>query len=728
MQKFRLKHIIYLLFVIASMGCDDEFISSDTFYPSVNSHYLRISENRFDFYTAFASSKQFDVECIGTSWSFNEVPTWISLSPNSGDKSTSVLLSVKDNLYPNGRTGIFYIQSTLPDWEFSRAILCTQIGGKANLSVDKNNLVFGGGKETQTINVTANCEWEVISSISWLSFITDVKNGTVQVAITPNSSNSYRSGTFYIRYENTSQTIKVIQSPAGIESSVASLEYENVASAYNISIESEADWTVRASDSWIKVTPDKGTYGKTDVSIEVTPNTGIDKRQGYITFCVGNVSKLQIEIVQHGIYLEADKLLEFGSSKETLTLNINSNIDWQVLKSPNWLSLSKTEGTGSGGVLVTASDNPNSVSRTGEIILGKQGVNISYAVQVLQKGKSLDATANVLEFSDKASSNSFRIISDANWKSICSAEWFSSTPKEGSGNANINVSVTENKSSTERTGNIEYKYADVSKSVIISQIAKYLTIDNKVFDFGSKGGTHTIDIATNSRWTAEVEHQVSWLKLSSMSGDGNTQLVLTAEDNPTINVRSAAVIIKSDYSQDVRILVSQQPRTLSISTQKVLFFANGGYSEYIHVHTDGKYKITSDVSWFTVSEEQNNTFRIYAAKNSANDFREGKITITLTDLVDCSCSLELPVVQSGQGSSFITGGFQEDTDWNSFNSGNLSVTVNHYTYDKNWDDIAGGSLKVFVTGYSSDNDWNKNDNNNGRATITGYGEDKNWNE
>lgn len=730
MLRISIKYIICTLLIFLSIGCGDEYISTDEFIPSLESHYLRPSTSSFYFYTSKSDTEEFDVECLNTPWAFSDVPDWINLSPNSGEVTSHVSLTVSENPSgESGRTAIFFLKSTLPEWEYSRALSCDQPRATAELILEKNVLHFGGGAETQTINITANCSWSATSDASWVSLKSDVDNGVLEVYVSPNSGKNYRLSSIYINYGNgRSKAVNVSQYPATISSSITSLEYDNVASSYVLSIESEADWTSTVSDSWINVTPKKGNSGKSDVAIEVSPNTSVESRTGHVAFNTGSESKLQIDIVQRGLYIETSEELYFSASEETLSLNINSNTDWQILNSPNWLELSKTNGSGDDVISVVVSDNPNSASRSGEIVIGANGLDMNFVVHVYQQGKKLIPIPHVIEFSDSSGTKMFNVLSNAIWTSTCSDLWFNATPEKGEGNAQISVSVTENQSSIERTGNIEYKYADATTTVVVSQLAKYLTIDNKVFDFVSTGGTHTIDIATNSKWTAEVEHQVSWLKLSANSGKGDTQLVITAEDNPTINVRSTAIIIKSDHSQDVRILVSQQPRTLSISSQKVMFFADGGYSEYISVNTDGKYTVTSDASWFTISEGQGNTFRIYSAKNRGNDFREGKVTITLTDLVDCSLSLELPVVQAGQGGSFIIGGFKEDVDYDTVNSGNIGVTVIHYTKDKDWNNAIGGTLKVTATGYSSDDDWNKNDNANGRATITGYDKDENWDD
>ena len=723
--------ILYITLYIASLlfvSCEDYYDPNTTFIPSLTAHYLRPSETSFSHYSSDAFDETFNVESFETSWAFTSVPGWMSIKPSCSDKSESIYLAVTKNLSADSaRTAIFYLSSTESDWEYSRAMSISQPQASAVLSVDKTTLNFGGGVETQTITITSNCTWSVSNNLSWISTKCDNDKDILTVSVTPNPNASYRTGSFYIYYGSKSLTISIKQAPAKIKSSELSLKYENTASAYTVTIDSEADWYTTCSDSWINVTPPSGERGKSDVSIEVAPNTSVGERTGYVTFYTGTNSKLQIEILQRGLYIEADKELYFPALGGTLQLNVYSNTEWEITKSPNWVSLSAKNGSGNSIISVSATNNESSISRYGEIELSQPGLDLVFTVTVEQGGKYLTPSCSVLNFSDKASSSSFKIYSNATWTSSYTVDWFNATPQKGEGNCDIEVSVSENKSATERIGTIQYNYVDKSANINIHQLAKYLTIDNKVFDFSSIGGTHTIEICSNAKWTAEIEHQVSWLKLSAQSGEGDTNLTITTEDNPTVNVRSTAVIIKSDYSQDIRILVSQRPKSLTLSTQKILFFASGGRSETITVNTEGKYSITYDTGWFTVNEYGNNTFSVHAAENKNNEYREGIITISLTNLVDCSLSINLSVVQAGKGGSFILDGFKEDQDWNYANSGDLSITVSGYKSDNNWNDITGGSLVVNISGYNTDNDWNLNDYSNGRATIVNYGADKDWN-
>lgn len=723
-------YIITFLSALGLAGCQDEYDPDGNLQPSLSAHWLRPSKTSFDHYLSSAFSDNFSIESFETPWKFSDIPDWISLSPEYGNSSAYITLDAQENTNAdNARTAIFYLRSNDPDWSYNCAMSVSQAKATPSLSVSETSLSFGGGASQQTVNISANCSWSAFCSDSWVTLSPDLTNGQLSVSVQPNPQTSYRRSTVYLSYGNSSSSrsayIYITQSPADISASASTLQYENVASKYDVTITSEADWTTAVSDSWISVNPNSGNAGTTSVAIEVAPNTSVSYRTGYVAIKTGTNERLQIAIQQKGNFIEADENLSFTSVEESKTLNIRSNTQWTVTAKPNWISLSKTTGEGNGEITVTTADNPNTSSRSGEIVIEQIGLSIQCKVRLTQSGKSLSTGATVLQFSDKASQKSFNLVSDASWTSTKSADWFSTTPTSGHGNATITVSTEENLTTEERTGTINYAYADRSAYVNVHQLAKYMTIDNQTFAFDSKGGSHTIELSTNDEWTAEIEHNVSWLKLSRSSGTGNGAITLTAEDNASVNARSTAVVINTKYAQSIRILVSQKPRHLTLSSSSILFYANGGTSETISIDTDGTYEIKSDGSWFTVNTGEGNTFTLYATKNSTNEIRRGKITISLTDLTEGALSLELSVIQAGEGGSFIINGFPDDSDWNHVGGGSLTLTVKGYTADRNWDESFGGTLTVKVTGYSTDQDWNINDRSSSRATIKPYGTDSN---
>lgn len=693
-----------------SMACSDEFNSEGEFVPSLSTHYLSPSQTNFNNSSPDAFSQTFRVESYQTSWAFSDISSWFSLTPASGTESETVTISVEENTDADGpRTGIFYLQSTFNDWEYSRAMSVTQGRAVPWVRLDDNDLIFSGSAQSRKLTVSANCEWTSECSYEWVTLESDSESGSLVITVDANTTNAYRTAVAYIVYDNDTKAymINITQSPALVSSSDDVLNFYNVASKYSVTVDSEIAWTAEASESWISIRPDNGNAGKTEMTIEVTPNTAVSQRTGYVAIKTNGVERIQITVIQRGIYIEADDMITFGSLPESKVMSINSNTTWALVSKPDWVSLSKESGEGDGQITVSVTDNPNTSTRTGEIVFGQPGLTLQRSVEIIQRGKSLTPDTSLLEFSDKASQMNFSLKSDTKWVSTRSADWFDSTPTSGSGDATVTVSVEENTSTDERIGTLSYAYLDKSTNVNVHQLAKYMTIDNHIFDFDSKGGSHTVEIYTNDDWTAEIESGASWLNLSKTSGSGNAVIMLVASDNASVSARSATVLIKTKYTQEIRILVSQQARYLTLSSQSILFFAAGGTSVPVSVDTNGEYAIRTGSSWFTVNQGPGNTFTVVATANNTNGMRSGKITIALTDLTAGSYEIEMSVIQAPEGGTFIVNGYPEDSDWTTVSNGTLSLTFKGYTSDKDWNNSFIGTLTLNITGYPSDNDWNK---------------------
>ena len=728
-----LRQRIYLCIILSGLlfiSCEDvyELGYGKHLTPSIVCRYLRSSIQNSVAYSYNSHQEDHVVESINTSWQFSELPEWFSISPSSGSATATVTLKMSENMSADqGRSAIFCLNSTDSKWQYSRTLYLSQGSAPPYIGVENPNYTFGGAVGSKSFLVDANCSWSATSSYSWISLTSDLEQGILTVSVSENTRDTYREGVVYVSYGTISVPVYIKQAPAGITSSVAKIECENVASSYKVEIESEAEWHTFVSDSWIKVTPDKGSAGKSEMYIEVAPNTQIASRDGYVALYVGYNVKCQIEINQKGIYLTSEDELHFPASEQSQTFSIQSNTEWQVLGYPNWVSLSGLNGSGDGELSVTVLENPNSSMRFGEIVLGQLGLDMLHRIQVIQDAKTLKTSSALIEFSDKGGIDSVSISSNSDWTSVLSDSWFSANPLVGTGDAVVKVSATENLSDIERSGSIKYTYADTYTHVVLNQMPKYLTIDNNAFDFPCTGGTHSLEILTNDKWTAEIEDSVDWLHLSSETGDSSATVVLTVDRNPTINVRSTTVKVNPENVQGFRILVSQQPQTLSLNMQKMFFYAKGGTSDVVEVKTDGKYSLDTDLEWISIQQQSEYTFTVTAQRNETNDFRKGKIKITLLDLVDCSYSIELPVEQAGEGGSFIKEPYSEDEDWDKIYMGEVGLTISKYSSDMDWNHYKQGGFVVNVTGYTNDHDWNRDDKFNGSISIIYYGLDKDWN-
>ena len=732
------RYKILILLSLFLCACTDDYDENkesggEILIPSLSAHWLYPSQTEFDAWLSDSEfTMDFNVESIGTHWEFTGVGDWFSLFPLSGSESSMVSLTTEPNLSAKeSRTAIFYLSSTESDWDYDVAMSVSQPAGSAYLSMDSANLTFPGAGGTQIVTIMSNCEWEASTSYSWLqNSVVNYETGQITVVADANTSKYSRRGDIIISSGAGVKYIDVVQSTAEVAASETYLSFGNAASKYSVVITSDIPWSATTSQSWISVSPSTGENGSTTMEIEVTPNTNNYSRYGYVQIYTGSNYRLQISVNQKGNYItpESNSLL-FSSNVESKKLKIESNTDWSITEKPNWISLSETSGSGSKLITVTSTENPSVNSRKGTLTIEKVGTNLKTTISVTQKGKFFTLEKNVLQFSDKAGTQNFSIKSDASWTSIMSETWFSATPLQGKGNADVSVMVEENKNTTERIGTIAYNYCDLVENVNVYQQAKYATIDNDAFTFDSNGGTSSIVLLTNDKWTAEIDNAVKWLSLSSYSGIGESTLTLNVEDNASINKRSTTITITPENAQAVKIYITQNPRYLRVNSTGVLFFATGGTSDLITVETDGTYEIKGSDTWFTINNIKENVFTVTTTENTLDSARAGSIIISLTGLSEGSLSLTLPVIQACAGGSFILNGYDEEVNWgDAIYDGDFSITIGGFTSDVNWNENQSKQFSISVTGYTTEHDWNRNVSTNGKVTINPYGNDKSWSE
>ncbi|MBD5286738.1 MAG: BACON domain-containing protein [Bacteroides sp.] len=717
-----------LVFSGILVGCKEDFDPASQLRPSLTGVFLKASQTNFNHTSPAAFTDNFSVECSNTSWQFSSLPDWLMIKPASGDTSSAIVMNGNENTSTEARTSLFYLESTGIQDNLKKPLSVSQNGVESSLTVEPTELSLKGKGDTVTLLVIANCSWSAKCQQDWIT-VNTIDSNELSVTADSNPSDTYREGTVYITYgENKTVPVSITQYPANISSSVTTLKYSNVASKYNVDITSEIDWQAVVSDSWIMVNPPSGDQGKTNISIEVTPNTSVNNRIGYVAFKTGEYERFQIQIEQEGVYIQSVNEIFFRSIENSQILAVKSNTDWEILSYPSWVSFSKTKGFGNEDITVTASENPELENRSGTIKIGQKGLTLECEVSVVQSGRTLSSGTALLEFSDKGGEQTFEIISDGPWTSICSDEWFNTSPVFGNGDTAITVTAEENTARDERTGVITYSFGNQSTEVLIHQSGKYFNVDGEAFEFDSRGGNHTISLSTNEKWTVEITGNPDWISLSATSGEGAANLILTVDDNPSVNGRTADVIISPENSQAISINVSQAPRYLKISSESIMFFSEGGSSEYISIDTDGTYEITSDGSWFRVNQDDGAGFTVIADSYRQPETRTGKISVSLTDLDEGALSLEISVIQIGEGCSFIVDSYTDDQDWNDFGNSVFSFSIVGYTADKSWDSTQHPYVKILIEGYTGDDDWNTTENSDMDISIDKFDSNtESWN-
>lgn len=722
-----MKHIgIYIILALLLIGCSDEYSGELGLKPTLTPRYINVSPTSLSFVAKPNSAQGVSVETMETPWKIDNGINWVSLSSMSGNSNTSINVNASENVDGSkARIGIFYVQADVNDWNYETSVAVSQAAAIPYINVSQKAVTLKGTACSTTIDVTTNCTFEISGSTEWLSI--SQKGNSITLTASANETNEYRNATIILSHNGSytaTANIAVTQAPATINATTETLTFENTASEANIDIVSEAKWIASTSYSWINVSPEKGEAGSSTIKISVSPNTSVDERTGYVILSIGTEQRIQIPIKQRGIYIETDKtILDFGNSKETQTLKINSNTSWKITNLPSWVSVDKTSGKGSIEVSITAEDNPNTAERDGEFLVSQPGLTAMSVVKVHQKGKTFDVAETALRFGDKQETQSVSITTDGEWRALANADWITLSPQSAKGNAILSIAVAENDDEGERSGNVVVMMGDASKTISIVQKGKYFSISNSLLDVGSKGGNLAVSLTTNTSWESRIDGNADWLSVSPTSGTGNAEVAISVSDNPSVNDRYANVYIDA-LGRNVNVLVTQKARYLTIDTNELLFYSKGGTSNDVTISTDGEYAISCQDNWLTINEN-GNTFTVTASENTAKEARIGHITISLTDLKQGTYTVTLMVTQLNYGGTFLRKDYGEDTDYDHNGTSLGSLTITGFGEDANYDANSQSGTKLSVVSFKSDASWDSSTASKAKVTITEYDQDRN---
>ncbi len=731
MMKKTFLYISIVLMILTSCGDSDVYFP-DKYTASLKAHYLRPDQTEFSSKSSKPSSFQLVVNSVETPWKFQIDSDWYRLSPVTCSATADVTLSCDEN-FQGGvqRIGIFYLNSTDSEWEYSVPMSVIQAGASPAASVATSAITFSGAAGTKSVGVTSNCEYNISCSASWLDVQKSEDGSKLSISAVENASVTSRSSKIYLFYETADislASITITQQAANVTLDTQTLEFENTAADCTIKVTSEASWTAKTSQTWIQLSPESGSAGESSLKVSVSPNSSISSREGYIYFYIGSSQVVQIPVVQKGMYIEfSASSLTMEAGVDEKTISIRSNTSWTISSYPEWCSVSPTSGTGNANITVKTADNPNTSHREGVIKAIQPGISLEASMNIVQSGKTFDYGTGSIECSDLAQTINVNITSNGSWTASTTDSWITVRPSSATGSGTLSITVTENTEDDARTGKITLTIGDKTYEISVTQSGKYFTVKVENNEIGSKGGDVLIDVSSNDTWSASVNGSPSWIKLSKTNGSGAASFTATVEDNPSVNGRSAIIVLNTVHEKLVKIVVSQAARYLTVDHQDVLFFAKGGDSEDITISTDGTYSIKKSASWFSISEKGNGVFVVTAEENLGKDAREATIVITETDLKEGTCSITLPVIQTCYGGTFVLSGYGEDENWDIGASANASFTVIGYSSDKNWDSSTYNvKFNVSVTGYNPDSNWDTSTSSNGSLGKGGYSADSNY--
>lgn len=439
-------------------------------------------------------------------------------------------------------------------------------------------------------------------------------------------------------------------------------------------------WTLTPSDSWIICSPTSGSEGLTTIKVTAFLNASGINRSGTLSFSTKGKNTSSIPVSQEYPFLRVDVTDASGqpvvmrdsvvfqwnqypdNNFNGYSIQVSSNINWRFslestdeLNPRNDFRLSSDSGSGPKTISFSpVEQNTDSIPHDALLKLQAYMPNLEETVpnmepielNVRQKNlrflvngsyKDVDVWIDDLgSFSETLS-----IDSERPWFIFGSGDWVNLE----SGYNLVDNLVVSAKSANPTTDLREHEITletedGAKRTVRVHQEPFLFDLTDSLSFFNHDMITRQIDLETSGPWRLDSASKPEWLEVTPTYGEGGRGNVTTIRvscpsQNMNLQDRSADLLFKSDVSEvEKRSKVNQEKYHLELQEidglRSIPTFRTDPYDVY--VNCDGKWNISSDASWVSVSPSSGDGpgYVKIAAKSAnpdTNSDRSSKVTL-----------------------------------------------------------------------------------------------------
>ena len=176
----------------------------------------------------------------------------------------------------------------------------------------------------------------------------------------------------------------------------------------------------------------------------------------------------------------------------------------------------------------------------------------------------IDLSFQEITFTGAANNNILMLGTSSDWSAAVSDTWCTLSTTSGTkGNAQIKISVSQNKTPSIRKAVITFTAGSLKKEVTVTQkTSQYIILSQNKFTMSTVGGE--IDLTTQSSDTTfTFASNNDWIKLKSVSVD-KTQQAYTIAENNQVATRTGLIIYTIGNEKDT-VTVTQAGKDLYIA-------------------------------------------------------------------------------------------------------------------------------------------------------------------
>lgn len=257
------------------------------------------------------------------------------------------------------------------------------------------------------------------------------------------------------------------------------------------------------------------------------------------------------------------KTVTFGGNETTASFEIQALGSWEITGIADWFTLSSTAGSGNAVIELTTVDaeNPSPTGNRTAVLTIVSGDRVG-EVEVIQSKAApflqlTDVQTDSIGVTNEGARWTFHIRTNTQWRIPDNGkDWISCTPSSGSGNAEVTVAVSANRSEAPRweaisVASTQPEGYSAGFKVYQQGIQTSLSVSHPYLQATATAGTGTITIdGGDAAWRLLTDQP--WLHIASKAeGKGTGVISLRWDDTNSNQPRTANLIIKRRYTDEV---------------------------------------------------------------------------------------------------------------------------------------------------------------------------------
>ncbi|MBP3551406.1 MAG: leucine-rich repeat protein [Alistipes sp.] len=379
---------------------------------------------------------------------------------------------------------------------------------------------------------------------------------------------------------------------------------------------------------------------------------------------------------------------------------ITSNVEYEVSKKADWLSVEQTET----GLLVTAKESKTTSERSAYISIINEKYSITKTIDIVQEAwvPKIELAQQSIEVEFEPAEYEVVVTSPFSWEATTKNDWIVVESETGiAGEEKLKFTTLRNEEEKVRKGTITLKNTDYNLVAELYVTQKAFVPDEMIIEpeslaFAVEGGTKEVAITANFEY--EYSTNADWLTIEK----SEKGISVTVPNYVEVDERTAEITISSEkygISKVVKVTQGAFVPAITIEPETLTFAVEGGTQE-VAITANFEYEVSANANWLTIKKSDKG-ISVTVPNYVEVDERTAEITISnkkygISKVVNVTQGAFVPEItfspksltfdyKGGTKEVAITANFEEyeystNVDWLTIKKSDkeISVTVPNY--------------------------------------------------